>query len=105
MEIISIDNLVAFIEGSTEEWHKLFRISNIFVSENFRRRGIADRLIEKMIEYAKILNNCRGIILETQTCNYPAIQLYKKHGFKLSRIDINEYTNNDYDNVYELLKK
>ncbi|MGG7057822.1 GNAT family N-acetyltransferase [Clostridium tertium] len=96
--IIENDILVAFIEGSTEEWHKLFRISNIFVSENFRRRGMADRLIEKMIEYAKILNNCRGIILETQTCNYPAIQLYKKHGFKLSRIDINEYTNNDIEN-------
>ncbi|MBS5939030.1 N-acetyltransferase [Clostridium sp.] len=96
--IVENDILVAFIEGSTEEWHKLFRISNIFVGENFRRRGLEDRLIEKMIEYVKTLNNCRGIILETQTCNYPAIQLYKKHGFKLSRIDINEYTNNDIEN-------
>lgn len=34
-------------------------------------------LLEKIIEYAKTLNDCRGIILETQTCNYHAIQLYK----------------------------
>lgn len=96
--IIENDILVAFVEGSTEQWHKLFRISNIFVSENYRRKGIADKLMEKIIEYAKTLNNCRGIILETQTCNYPAIELYKKYGFKLTRVDINEYTNNDVEN-------
>lgn len=90
--------LLAFVEGSIEQWHNLFRISNIFVSEKLRRKGIADKLMEKIIDYAKTLNHCRGVILETQTCNYPAIELYKKHGFKLSRIDINEYTNNDVEN-------
>lgn len=96
--IIENDLLIAFVEGSTEKWHNLFRISNIFVTDDFRGKGIGNMLLEKIIEYAKTLNDCRGIILETQTCNYHAIQLYKKHGFKLSRIDINEYTNDDVEN-------
>ncbi len=89
---------VAFIEGSVEAWHKLFRISNIYVSKEYRRKGIADKLMVKMIQYAKSLDGIRGIILETQTCNFGAIQLYKKHGFKLTRIDLNEYSNSDVEN-------
>lgn len=95
--IVKNNEPIAFIEGSVEEWHKLFRISNIYVSEKYRRKGIADKLMEKMIQHAKSLANIRGIILETQTCNYGAIQLYKKHGFKLTRIDLNEYSNTDVE--------
>lgn len=37
-------------------------------------------------------------MLETQTCNVPAITLYEQLGFALCRIDLCEYTNDDVRN-------
>lgn len=92
------NQLVGLIEGSKETWHNLFRISNIFIFDHYRHRGIGTLLMNHMIDYVKSFHKYRGIILETQSCNYPAISFYKKCGFKLSRIDINEYTNEDVQN-------
>ena len=92
------DRLIGFVEGSGEEWHGLFRISNVFIYEGFRGRGIASRLMEHTLDYARAQGKWRGAVLETQTCNYPAICLYKKLGFSLTRIDLNEYTNDDVAN-------
>ena len=47
-----------------------------YVEKNHRNKKIAQRLINTIIEYAKLNTLCRGVMLETQTCNYPAIQLY-----------------------------
>jgi len=92
------NELLGFVEGSRESWHNLFRISNIYVEKHARGRGIGTRLMERMIEHARENGFFRGVVLETQSCNYPAICMYKKLGFALSRIDIGEYTNNDVDN-------
>ena len=40
----------------------------------------------------------RGAMLETQTCNVPAISLYEQLGFTLCRIDLCEYTIDDVQN-------
>lgn len=90
--------LIAFIEGSYETWHDLLRISNINVDLQYRRCGIGHELMITMLEKAKQYPKCRGAILETQSCNYPAIQFYQKHGFKLCRIDICEYSDTDIEN-------
>lgn len=96
--IFKDDTLLAFIEGSPEKWHNLFRISNINVCPSFRKHGLGEALLNYMIEYVRSLETYRGIILETQTCNYAAISLYKKAGFKLNRIDLHEYSNEDIEN-------
>ena len=93
------DKLVGFVEGSGEAWHNLFRISNVFIAEEYRRKGVAASLMNRMVEHARSENTWRGVILETQTCNHPAICMYKKLGFRLTRIDINEYTNDDVANM------
>lgn len=87
--------LAGFVEGSGEVWHNLFRISNVFVREEFRGKGVATHVMLHMIDHARKQPKWRGVVLETQTCNYPAICLYKKLGFRLTRIDLNEYTNDD----------
>lgn len=92
------EKLIGFVEGSKETWHNLFRISNIFILDEYRGFGIGEALLSYMIEYVKNKKEYRGIILETQTCNYVAISLYKKLGFKLCRIDTHEYSNHDVEN-------
>lgn len=89
------DELIGFIEGSGEKWHGLYRISNLLVYAGHRGMGAAQRLMSSMIAAARASGRWRGVILETQTCNWPAISLYKKLGFRLCRIDTCEYTNDD----------
>ena len=90
--------LLGFVEGSPENWHGLFRISNVFVYPPHRRKGVAQTLLCFMTARARAEGRYRGVILETQTSNFAAITLYKKLGFRLTRIDLNEYTNTDVEN-------
>ena len=52
-------------------------IINIVVSEEYRRKGYASKLIEYVINYA----NNKRIILEVSDQNINAINLYKKYNF------------------------
>lgn len=56
------------------------QITNIAVKEKFRRRGIAAKILEKIIEYAKV-NEIKSISLEVRQSNIAAITLYQKYGF------------------------
>ena len=57
-------------------------ITNIAVSKSARRRGIATRLIKKLIEFSKD-ENSDALFLEVRISNIPAISLYKKFGFSV----------------------
>ena len=56
-------------------------ITNVAVSEKFRRRGIAEKLLEEA-ERGAIKRGCMLITLEVRASNDPAKALYKKRGFK-----------------------
>jgi len=56
-------------------------ITNIAVSENHRRLGIASKLIEALTAHAKA-QTLIGLTLEVRVSNEAAINLYKKYGFK-----------------------
>ena len=56
-------------------------ITNVAVSSQYRRKGIAGRLIEKVIMYAKE-NNISVVNLEVRPSNTSAISLYTKYDFK-----------------------
>lgn len=91
------ETLAGVIEGSPEAWHNVFRISNILVQPEYRRRGVGQMLMDSMLDFVRRNTRVRGVILETQTCNAPAIRFYRKNGFHLSRIDIREYSNEDVE--------
>ena len=53
---------------------------NIAVSPDFRRKGIAESLIEALISFLRERGS-RCLILEVRASNVPAIALYEKLGF------------------------
>lgn len=89
------DELVGAIEGSIDSWHHLFRISNLWVDERFRRQGLASELMRRLEERAIAEHGPRGFVLETQSCNLPAIALYRKMGYSFIGLDTMAYTNDD----------
>lgn len=56
-------------------------ISNVAVSEKYRRQGIGRSLIRKLTERAKELK-LSFMTLEVRKSNIPAIALYSDYGFK-----------------------
>lgn len=89
-------NIVGFIELSHETWNNRLRISNIYVEEKYRREGIGTKLMKYAISFAKE-KNIRALVLETQSCNYPAISFYMKCGFSIIGFDLNCYSNEDVE--------
>lgn len=55
-------------------------ISNVAVHPDYRRKGIGDRLINRLTELA-VLRDLAFLTLEVRAGNAPAIALYRKHGF------------------------
>ena len=56
-------------------------ISNVAVSPDYRRQGIADALIARLCTICETLG-LSFVTLEVRAGNAPAIALYKKHGFE-----------------------
>ena len=55
-------------------------ITNIAVLPEYRERGVATQMINKMIEICKC-SEITQMTLEVRESNTPAINLYKKFGF------------------------
>lgn len=66
-------------------------LENIAVDERWRRKGIGSKLLEFLIEK----NKESSIFLEVRPSNTPAINLYKKYGFKKIGIRKKYYVNED----------
>lgn len=88
--------LVACIETCPEDWSNRLIVTELWVHEKLRKRGIGHALMEVAKQQAN-LEHRRAIILETQSCNVPAISFYLKEGFELIGFDSCCYSNNDID--------
>lgn len=64
------------------------QITNVAVLPEFRRRGIASALIEKIIGET---NAGESVTLEVRESNEPAIKLYESFGFKQEGVRKNFY--------------
>ncbi|MDE5556325.1 MAG: ribosomal protein S18-alanine N-acetyltransferase [Ruminococcus sp.] len=83
------NNIIALLSGYFAEGEG--DITSVAVDENFRRKGLAQKLIE---EFIKILpENTESIFLEVRENNTPAINLYKKCGFEKLSVRKNFYSN------------
>lgn len=69
-------------------------ITNIVVKKDFRKNGIGNILINKLISISKE-NKKEKIILEVNENNIPAIKLYEKNGFKKCGLRKKYYNNTD----------
>ena len=75
-----------------------YYINNIAVSPNYRRRGIAVKLLNNIIKKL----NLENIYLEVSRINQKAISLYEKMGFKENGIRKNYYSNNTDAILYKM---
>ncbi len=56
-------------------------ISNVAVDPAFRRQGLADALIDRLLPICRA-HGLAFVTLEVRVGNAPAIALYRKHGFR-----------------------
>ncbi len=86
------DGLVAGVVALVKLNDETYELSKMGVDENFRRKGIAEALSRAAFQKAKELKS-RNIILFSNTRLEPAIQLYRKLGFKEVPLgEFSEYT-------------
>ncbi|MDE6501155.1 MAG: ribosomal protein S18-alanine N-acetyltransferase [Ruminococcus sp.] len=77
-------------------------ITSVAVDENFRRKGLAQKLIA---EFIKILpDSTENIFLEVRESNISAIRLYEKCGFEKLSVRKNFYSN-PCENAIVMIKK
>ncbi len=77
-----------------EEIYGRIELDYIIVDDNYRRLGIASKLMEYLIIYAKN-NNISNITLEVNESNTSALNLYKKYKFEMVSRRENYYKDND----------
>lgn len=88
------NKLIAAIETDQELWSNRLRITELWVAEEYQKKGIGHALIQVVKEQAR-RERRRAIILETQSCNVNAVDFYQHEGFTLIGIDTCCYRNND----------
>ncbi|MDE6424635.1 MAG: ribosomal protein S18-alanine N-acetyltransferase [Ruminococcus sp.] len=94
------NNIIALLSGYFAEGEG--DITSVAVNENFRRQGLAQKLITKFIK--NLPENTENIFLEVRESNNPAINLYKKCGFEKLSLRKNFYSN-PLENAVVMVKK
>lgn len=88
--------LIGAIELCPEEWSNRVLVTELWVHEDHRRKGVGRALMDYAKERA-VQDGRRAIILETQSCNANAIGFYLHEGFELIGFDSCCYTNADIE--------
>jgi GNAT superfamily N-acetyltransferase len=94
--------LVAVHEGETVGYASLMLgvaplttwVSDLAVNRRYRRQGIGSALLLAAGEWG-LQHDCRKLVLEMQTKNYPAVHLAQKLGFEFSGYNDQYYANHD----------
>lgn len=94
--VLEGQEMIACIETCPEEWSNRLMVTELWVHEAHRRKGIAHELMAVAKEQAR-LERRRALILETQSCNVGAIAFYLQEGFTLIGFDSCCYQNGDLD--------
>jgi len=74
----------------------------VAVLQQHRRKGIGEALVAQALENMRIYN-AKQCFLEVRVTNTPAIELYKKLGFEVTRT-IHEYYS-DGEDAYVMTRK
>ena len=82
----------AIVSRYVDAWH----LMNIAVAPEFRRRGIATALLERLFEVTAS-DPRRGYTLEVRVSNAEAIRLYERLGFEARGLRRGYYTDNRED--------
>lgn len=91
---------VGYIVINHEKYNNRIRIAQFLVLHPFRNQGVGKALMKKAEEVSRNME-ARALILETQSCNIPAIRFYLSCGFRFVGCDVTCYSNSDIEN-YEV---
>ncbi len=91
---VETDRLVGYliISRYVDAWH----VMNVAVSPDFRGRGVATSLLERLFELTAG-GEGRGYTLEVRVSNARAIRLYERLGFQARGVRRGYYTDNRED--------
>ena len=86
-------------------WHIVdeIHISTLAVHPRYRRNGVAQDLLEAAIRRAQNMG-AEWVTLEVRVSNLPAVDLYRKNGFEISRRKSGYYLDNNED-AFEMIRK
>ena len=87
---------VGLLTWATVEWNETIRLIDIRVAPEARRQGVGSALVLHLLGEAGRLR-ARGISVETQINNFPAIQFYKRNGFSIVGFNERLYSNRDLE--------
>lgn len=101
---VNNNTILGFTEYLLED-NRVF-LSKLYVSKEYRNKGIGKLMLEDCIKYAKE-NNKNSIYLTVNKGNTNSIEIYKHIGFKIIDSVINDIGNNYYmdDYIMELSVK
>jgi len=88
------DQLIGVALAEPHWWNKSLWVWEFHVAEAYRGLGIGRKLMEALAEKGRAAG-LRIIVCETQNTNAPAIEFYRKVGFRVEGIDLSYYTNDD----------
>ena len=100
--VAKIDNKVVGFIGTwivLDESH----ITNIAVHPNYRKQGIASKLLEKFLTYCQS-QGCVAYTLEVRSGNKAAKALYEKYNFKQDGVRKGYYEDNKEDAIIMWLR-
>ena len=86
--------LVAVIETAVEKWSNRLRVTELWIADTYRRKGIGTALMDIALKRAKDEKR-RVLMLETQSRNEGAVAFYLNYGFTLIGFDTCAYQNSD----------
>lgn len=86
--------LIGAIEICVEEWSHRMRVTELWVSPTYHKRGYGHTLLSFAKDRARSVG-CRALILETQSCNVNAVDFYRHEGLSLIGFDRICYSNRD----------
>ncbi len=101
--VAKIDNKVVGFIGTwivLDESH----ITNIAVHPNYRKQGIASKLLKEFLDYCKS-QGCVAYTLEVRSGNKAARALYEKHNFKQDGVRKGYYEDNKEDAIIMWLRE
>lgn len=88
--------LIAVLDAAIESWRNVLKVWDLLIDEGYRLQGIGTGLIKRAKEFG-MENDCRAVVVETRTTNWPALNFYLKMGFHICAVDDHFYTNLDID--------
>jgi ribosomal protein S18 acetylase RimI-like enzyme len=89
--IAEIEGKIAgFMTVKVESWNRRAWITHLYVRDEHKGQGIGRRFVDEAANFARA-REARGLWLETQNFNYPAIQFYLRLGFRFCGFDESLY--------------